>query len=97
LPINARRVAARIKGATLTMYPGMGHDFPPALLPDWARHVSETAALKDFLDSLTLVELAIKIADLTNSNTLFERHDFFVAQTVQDLIDVTDKDLRGEA
>ena len=59
--------------------------------------VSETAALKDFLDSLTLVELAIKIADLTNSNTLFERHDFFVAQTVQDLIDVTDKDLRGEA
>ena len=59
--------------------------------------VSETAALKDFLDSLTLVELAIKIADLTNSNTLFERHDFFVAQTVQDLIDATDKDLRGEA
>jgi hypothetical protein len=58
--------------------------------------VSEGSVLKDFLDSLTLVELAIKIADLTQSNTLFERHDFFVAQTVQDLIDVTDKDLRGE-
>jgi len=44
LPINGRRVAARIPGARLTMFDGMGHDFPPALLPEWARHVDETAA-----------------------------------------------------
>lgn len=59
--------------------------------------VEESTALKDFIDSLMLVELAIEIADIVGSNTLFERHDFFAAQTVQDLIDATDKDQRGEA
>lgn len=54
------------------------------------------SAVSDFLDSLTLVELALEISDTVGSNTLFERHEFFVAKTVQDLIDVTDKDLRGE-
>ena len=44
LPHNARRIAARIAGARLTLFPGMGHDFPPALLPTWARLIAENAA-----------------------------------------------------
>lgn len=44
LPVNARRIAARIPGATLTLFPGMGHDFPPALLPRWAALVLENMA-----------------------------------------------------
>ena len=43
LPINARRIAARIPAARMTTFPGMGHDFPPALLPTWARLISENA------------------------------------------------------
>ena len=44
LPINARRIAARIKGARVTTFPGMGHDFPRALLPTWARLIADNAA-----------------------------------------------------
>ncbi len=44
LPVNSRRIAARIQGARLTMFPGMGHDFPPALLPRWAELVLENMA-----------------------------------------------------
>lgn len=36
VPQNSRRIAARIPGAQLTEFPGMGHDFPPALLSRWA-------------------------------------------------------------
>jgi pimeloyl-ACP methyl ester carboxylesterase len=36
VPQNSRRIAARIRHATLTEFPGMGHDFPPALLGPWA-------------------------------------------------------------
>ena len=43
LPHNARRIAARIAGSRLTLFPGMGHDFPPALLPTWARLIAENA------------------------------------------------------
>jgi pimeloyl-ACP methyl ester carboxylesterase len=43
LPINARRVAARIAGARLTMFAGMGHDFPPPLLPRWAELIADNA------------------------------------------------------
>ena len=32
LPINSKRIAARIPGAKLTLFPGMGHDFQPGLL-----------------------------------------------------------------
>ncbi len=44
VPHNARRVAARIKESRLVLYPGMGHDFPVALLPDWATHIASTAS-----------------------------------------------------
>lgn len=44
LPINSRRLHARIKGSTLTMFPGMGHDFPPPLLPVWAQHIADNVA-----------------------------------------------------
>lgn len=43
LPINASRIAARIAGARLTMFAGMGHDFPRALMPTWARLIAENA------------------------------------------------------
>ena len=44
LPHNSRRIAARIAGARLTLFPGMGHDFPPALLPRWAELIADNAA-----------------------------------------------------
>jgi len=44
VPRNARRVARLIPGATLHLFDGMGHDFPPALLPRWAELVAENAA-----------------------------------------------------
>lgn len=43
VPKNARRVARLIPGATLHLFDGMGHDFPPALLPRWAELVDENA------------------------------------------------------
>jgi hypothetical protein len=67
-----------------------------AILDLHKQEVSAGTVVGDVLDSLAVVELALEVSDRIGSNTLFERHDFFVAQTVQDLIDVTDKDLRGE-
>jgi pimeloyl-ACP methyl ester carboxylesterase len=43
LPRNSQRMAKMIRHARLTMFPGMGHDFPPALLPTWAAHIVENA------------------------------------------------------
>ncbi|MDP2343809.1 MAG: alpha/beta hydrolase [Deltaproteobacteria bacterium] len=43
LPINAKRIAARIAGARVTTFPGMGHDFPRALLPRWAQLIGDNA------------------------------------------------------
>ena len=44
LPRNAQRMASRIRGAELKLFPGMGHDFPPALLPEWAQRIADNAA-----------------------------------------------------
>lgn len=43
-PHNSPRIAARIRGSTLTMFPGMGHDFPPPLLPQWAALIQTNMA-----------------------------------------------------
>ncbi len=43
LPINAKRIAGRIPNARLTTFAGMGHDFPRALLPQWAQLIVDNA------------------------------------------------------
>lgn len=43
-PINGRRCAALIRNARLELFAGMGHDFPPPLLPRWADLIARNAA-----------------------------------------------------
>jgi pimeloyl-ACP methyl ester carboxylesterase len=43
-PAGGKRCAKLIAGARLELIPGMGHDFPEALLPRWAELISNNAA-----------------------------------------------------
>lgn len=43
-PLAGKRCAKLIAGARLELIPGMGHDFPAALLPRWAELISHNAA-----------------------------------------------------
>jgi pimeloyl-ACP methyl ester carboxylesterase len=45
VPVDAgRHLAAHIRGATLDLIAGMGHDFPDALMPRWAQGIATNAA-----------------------------------------------------
>ncbi|MGH8505256.1 MAG: alpha/beta fold hydrolase [Stenotrophobium sp.] len=43
-PAAGKRCAKLIAGARLQLIPGMGHDFPEALLPHWAQLIADNAA-----------------------------------------------------
>ena len=45
LPRNSARMGKLMPHARVTFFDGMGHDFPPALLPAWAKHVVDNAKL----------------------------------------------------